>query len=96
MAFRTLSILRENFDPVGTMSFKRHELPSTNIVDLGEGACQLSEILKVQLLSGMDHLSNLQREINVTGLEMKTMAEKNAEQVGMMPLLCLQDCSSVK
>lgn len=80
MNFRNLSILRENFDPISTVSYKRHELPSTNIEDLAEGCCQLSEILKVQLLSGMENI-NLRRELNVTGLEMKTLAEKNAEQV---------------
>lgn len=53
---------------------------STNIIDLAEGCSQLSELLKVQLLSGMDQIS-LRKEINVTGLEMKTVAEKTAEQV---------------
>ena len=81
-SFRTLSILRENFDPVGTVSCKRHELPSTNIIDLAQGCCQLAEILKVQLLSGLENL-NLQKEINVTGLDMKTLAEKTAEQVSV-------------
>lgn len=51
-----------------------------NIIDLAEGCCQISELLKVQLLSGMDQIS-LRKEIDVTGLEMKTIAEKNAEQV---------------
>ncbi|XP_043289850.1 golgin-45 isoform X2 [Venturia canescens] len=97
--YRTLSILRQNFDPIGSMSFKRHELPSTNIVDLVEGSCQLAEILKVQLLSGMDNVP-VQREVNVTGLEMKTMAEKNAEEMLMSPNLLMsgrQDaaCSAV-
>lgn len=76
--FRTLSILRENFDPVGAA--RRHELPSTNIIDVTEGCCQLAELLKIHLLSGMDKI-DLRREINTTGLEMKTIAEKNAEQV---------------
>lgn len=75
---RTLSILRENFDPVGAA--RRHELPSTNIIDISDGCCQLAEILKVHLLSGMDKIE-LRREINTTGLEMKTTAEKSAEQV---------------
>lgn len=59
---------------------RRNELPSTNVIDLSQGCCQLSETLKVQLLSGMDKVK-LQKELNITGLEMKTLAEKNAEQV---------------
>lgn len=73
-----MSILRENFDPVGAS--RRHELPSTNIIDLSDGCCQLSELLKINLLSGMDKIE-LRKDINIIGLEMKTMAEKNAEQV---------------
>ncbi|XP_054015924.1 golgin-45 [Hylaeus anthracinus] len=97
--YRTLSILRENFDPVGAASCKRHEIPSTNIIDLAQGCCQLAEILKVQLLSGVDNI-NLQREINITGLDMKTLAEKTAEKVLMSPKLLMsgrQDiaCSAV-
>ncbi|XP_012134931.1 golgin-45 [Megachile rotundata] len=97
--YRTLSILRENFDPVGAASCKRHELPTTNIIDLTQGCCQLAEILKVQLLSGVENV-NLQREINITGLEMKTVAEKTAEQLLMSPKLLMsgrQDvaCSAV-
>ncbi|KZC03776.1 PREDICTED: golgin-45 [Dufourea novaeangliae] len=97
--YRTLSILRENFDPIGAASSKWHELPSTNIVDLGQGCCQLAEILKVQLLSGVENL-NLQREINVTGLDMKTLSEKTAEQLLMSPKMLMpgrQDiaCSAV-
>ncbi|OAD53661.1 Golgin-45, partial [Eufriesea mexicana] len=84
--YRTLSILRENFDPVGTVSRKRHELPSTNIIDLAQGCYQLAEILKVQLLSGVENI-NLQKEINITGLDMKTFAEKTAEQLLMSPKL---------
>ncbi|XP_012283488.1 golgin-45 [Orussus abietinus] len=97
--YKILSILRENFDTVGAVSYRRHELPSTNIIDVAEGCCQLSEILKVQLLSGMDGI-NLRNEINITGLEMKTLAEKNAEQLLMSPNLLMsgrQDaaCSAV-
>lgn len=97
--YRTLSILRENFDPVGAASCKRHVLPTTNIIDLTQGCCQLAEILKVQLLSGVENI-NLQKEINITGLEMKTVAEKTAEQLLMSPKLLMsgrQDvaCSAV-
>ncbi|XP_043478603.1 golgin-45 isoform X2 [Leptopilina heterotoma] len=97
--YRTLSILRENFAPSGASTSKRHELASTNIIDLAEGCSQLSELLKVQLLSGMDQIS-LRKEINVTGLEMKTVAEKTAEQLLMSPNLIMsgrQDiaCSAV-
>ena len=97
--YRTLSILRENFDPVGAASNKRHELPSTNIIDLTQGCCQLAEILRVQLLSGVENI-NLQREINTTGLDMKTVAEKTAEQLLMSPKMLMsgrQDvaCSAV-
>ncbi|XP_076645720.1 golgin-45 [Halictus rubicundus] len=97
--YRTLSILRENFDPVGAASSKRHELPSTNIIDLAQGCCQLAEILKVQLLSGVENI-HLQREINTTGLDMKTLAEKTAEKLLMSPKLLMsgrQDvaCSAV-
>ncbi|XP_051167586.1 golgin-45 isoform X2 [Leptopilina boulardi] len=97
--YRTLSILRENFAPSGASTSKRHELASTNIIDLAEGCSQLSELLKVQLLSGMDQIS-LRKEINVTGLEMKTVAEKTAEQLLMNPNLLMsgrQDvaCSAV-
>lgn len=76
---------------------RRHELSSTNIQDLSEGSCQLAELLKVNLLSGMDKV-DLRREINVTGLEMKTTAEKNAEQLLMSPnLMMSQDaaCSAL-
>lgn len=55
-------------------------MPTTNILDLTQGCCQVAEILKVQLLSGVENIS-LQREINITGLDMKTLAEKTAEQV---------------
>lgn len=75
-----LTILREKFDPIGTTSGKKHELASTNIMDLTQGCCQLAEILKVSLLSGIPD-SELRREINVTGLGMKTLAEHNAEKV---------------
>ncbi|XP_015584712.1 golgin-45 [Cephus cinctus] len=97
--YRILSILRENFDSVATVSNKRHELPSTNIIGLTEGCCQLAEILKVQLLSGMDKV-HLRKEINITGLDMKTLAERNAEQLLMSPNLLMsgrQDaaCSAV-
>ena len=97
--YRTLSILRENFDSVGKVTCKRHELPTTNILDLTQGCCQVAEILKVQLLSGVENIS-LQREINITGLDMKTLAEKTAEQVLMSPKLLMsgrQDiaCSAV-
>ncbi|XP_033323167.2 golgin-45 isoform X1 [Megalopta genalis] len=97
--YRTLSILRENFDPVGAASSKRHELPSTNITDLAQGCCQLAEILKVQLLSGVENI-HLHKEINITGLDMKTLAEKMAEQLLMSPNLLMsgrQDvaCSAV-
>lgn len=80
--YRILSLLRENFDPVGAMSFRRHELPSTNIQDLSNGCCQVSEILKIQLLSGMDHIS-LQKDVDTVGLDMKTIGEKNVEQLLM-------------
>lgn len=97
--YRILSILRENFDHVGTASCKRHVLPSTNIIDLVQGCCQLAEILKVQLLCGVENIT-LQREINITGLDMKTLAEKTAEQLLMSPKLLMsgrQDvaCSAV-
>ncbi|XP_068969593.1 golgin-45 isoform X1 [Bombus flavifrons] len=97
--YRILSILRENFDHVGSVSCKRHVLPSTNIIDLVQGCCQLAEILKVQLLCGVENIT-LQREINITGLDMKTLAEKTAEQLLMSPKLLMsgrQDvaCSAV-
>ncbi|KAG6796348.1 golgin-45 [Apis mellifera caucasica] len=97
--YKILSILRENFDPVATVTCKRHELLSTNIIDLTQGCFQLAEILKVQLLSGVENI-NLQREINITGLDMKTLAEKTAEQLLMSPKLLMsgrQDvaCSAV-
>ncbi|XP_011503145.1 PREDICTED: golgin-45 [Ceratosolen solmsi marchali] len=95
--YRILSILRENFDPVGAA--RQHKLPSTNIVDLSEGCCQLTELLKVHLLNGMGKI-NLNKEINITGLKMKTLAEQNAEQLLLIPNLLLpgrQDaaCSAV-
>lgn len=86
--YKILSILRENFDPVATVTCKRHELLSTNIIDLTQGCFQLAEILKVQLLSGVENI-NLQREINITGLDMKTLAEKTAEQLLMSPKLLM-------
>ncbi|XP_017886652.1 golgin-45 isoform X2 [Ceratina calcarata] len=97
--YRTLSILREKFDPVGAVSCFRHNLPSSNIIDLAQGCCQLAETLKVQLLSGVQNI-NLQKEIDITGLEMKTLAEKTAEQLLMTPKLLMsgrQDvaCSAV-
>lgn len=78
-----LTILREKFDSVGITSGKKHELTSTNIVDLAQGCCQLAEILRVSLLSGIPD-SELQKELNVTGLDMKTLAENNAEKVGLI------------
>ncbi|KOC70676.1 Golgin-45 [Habropoda laboriosa] len=97
--YRTLSILRENFDAVGVVSCKRHALTSTNIIDVTQGCCQLAEILKVQLLSGVENIQ-LQKDINITGLDMKTLAEKTAEQLLMSPKLLMsgrQDvaCSAV-
>lgn len=97
--YRILNILLENFDPIHAASYKRHALPSTNIIDLAQGCCQLAEILKVQLLSGMENtISN--KEIDVTGLEILTLAEKRAEQLLMSPNLLMsgrQDaaCSAV-
>lgn len=75
-----LTILREKFDAVGTTSGKKHELAGANILDLTQGCCQLAEILKVSLLSGIPD-SELQKEINTIGLDMKTLAENNAEKV---------------
>lgn len=49
-------------------------------MDLTQGCCQLAEILKVQLLSGIENIK-LHKEINTVGLDMKTIAEKSAEQV---------------
>lgn len=84
-SFRMLTILREKFDPIG-ISVKKHELTSTNIIDLAQGCCQLTEILKVSLLSGIPE-SELQKEINIIGLDMKTLAENNAEKVGLLDYL---------
>ncbi|XP_014470513.1 PREDICTED: golgin-45 [Dinoponera quadriceps] len=97
--YRMLTILREKFDPIGTTSGKKHELASTNIVDLTQGCCQLAEILKVSLLSGVPD-SELRREINITGLDMKTLAEHNAEKLLMnqkLPMSGREDvaCSAV-
>ncbi|XP_032675830.1 golgin-45 isoform X2 [Odontomachus brunneus] len=94
-----LTILREKFDPIGTTSGKKHELASTNIVDLTQGCCQLAEILKVSLLSGVPE-SELRREINITGLDMKTLAEHNAEKLLMnqkLPMTGREDvaCTAV-
>lgn len=75
-----LTILREKFDPIGRTLGKKHELASTNIVDLTQGCCQLTEILKVSLLGGLPDFE-LQKEIDITGLDMKTLAENNAEKV---------------
>ncbi|XP_063982904.1 golgin-45 [Diachasmimorpha longicaudata] len=86
--YKTLCILRENFDPVGTMTFRRHELPSSNIIDLADGCCHVAEILKVQLLSGVDN-SKLRKEVGITGLEMTTPGEKKAEQLLMNPNLMM-------
>lgn len=79
--YKMLTILREKFDPVGT-SGKKHVLASTNIVDLAQGSCQLAEILKVTLLSGIPD-SELQKDIDITGLDMKTLAENSAEKLLM-------------
>ncbi|XP_012220295.1 golgin-45 [Linepithema humile] len=79
--YKMLMILREKFDPVGT-SGKKHGLVSTNIMDLAQGSCQLAEILKVTLLSGIPD-SELQKDIDITGLDMKTLAENNAEKLLM-------------
>ncbi|CAK9807307.1 Blzf1 [Anthophora plagiata] len=97
--YRILSILRENFDSVGAVCCRRPELLSTNIIDVAQGCFQLAEILKVQLLSGVENI-HLQKEINITGLDMKTVAEKTAEQLLMSPKLLMsgrQDvaCSAV-
>ncbi|XP_018338917.1 PREDICTED: golgin-45 isoform X2 [Trachymyrmex septentrionalis] len=78
--YRMLTILREKFDSIGTTSNKKHELVSTNIVDLTQGCCQLVEILRVSLLSGIPD-SELQKELNITGLDMKTLTENNAEKL---------------
>lgn len=97
--YKSLSILRENFDPVGAASSKKHELPSANVVDLSQVCSHLAEVLKVQLLSGMDNI-NLQKDVNVAGMETKTSAEKVAEELLMSPKLLMsgrQDvaCSAV-
>jgi len=75
-----LTTLREKFDPVATTFGRKHELTSTNIVDLAQGCCQLAEILKVNLLSGIPN-SELRKEIDLIGLDMRTLAENNAEKV---------------
>lgn len=96
--YRMLTILREKFDPIG-ISVKKHELTSTNIIDLAQGCCQLTEILKVSLLSGIPE-AELQKEINIIGLDMKTLAENNAEKLLMnqkLPMTGREDiaCSAV-
>ncbi|KAL6428753.1 hypothetical protein ACFW04_007964 [Cataglyphis niger] len=96
--YRMLTILREKFDPIGTSS-KKHELVSTNIIDLAQGCCQLTEILKGSLLSGIPD-SELRKEINIIGLDMKTLAENNAEKLLMnqkLPMTGREDiaCSAV-
>lgn len=80
--YKMLTILREKFDPIGRTLGKKHELASTNIVDLTQGCCQLTEILKVSLLGGLPDFE-LQKEIDITGLDMKTLAENNAEKLLM-------------
>ncbi|EZA58313.1 hypothetical protein DMN91_006559 [Ooceraea biroi] len=97
--YRMLTILREKFDPVAATSGRRHELASTNIVDLVQGCCQLAEILKVNLLSGVPD-AELRKEINLTGLDMRTLAENNAEKLLMnqkLPMTGREDvaCSAV-
>ncbi|KAH0560393.1 golgin-45 [Cotesia glomerata] len=97
--YRTLSVIRENFDPAGTLTYRRHELPSSNIVDLADGCCQVAEILNVKLLSSMDPVRKF-KQVDTTGLEMKTVAEKHVEQLLMNPNLMMsgrQDaaCSAV-
>lgn len=97
--YKSLCVLRESFDPVGAASSKKHELPSTNVIDLAQACSHLAEVLKVQLLSGVDNI-NLQKDINITGLEMKTVAEKAAEQLLMSPKLLMSGredvaCSAV-
>jgi len=77
---RILTILREKFDSIGTTSGKKHKLASTNIVDLAQGCCQLTELLRVNLLCGIPD-SELQKKLNISGLDMKTVAENNAEKV---------------
>jgi hypothetical protein len=77
---RMLTTLREKFDPVATTFGRKHELTSTNIVDLAQGCCQLAEILKINLLSGIPN-PELRKEIDVIGLDMRTFAENNAEKV---------------
>ncbi|XP_014235177.1 golgin-45 [Trichogramma pretiosum] len=95
--FRNLSILRENFDPIGAA--RGPELSSTNVMDLTNKCQQLSESLKTQLLSGMENII-LKKEVNTDGLETKTISEKKAEQLLQTPALlmsCYQDvaCSAV-
>lgn len=97
--YRMLTILREKFDSIGTTSGKKHELASTNIIDLAQGCCQLAEILRVSLLSGIPD-SKLQKELNITGLDMKTLAESNAEKLLMnqkLPITGREDvaCTAV-
>lgn len=98
--YKLLNLLRQNFDPVGAMSFRRHELPTTNILDLSEGCYHVSEVLKVQLLSGMEHIS-LQKNIDTIGLDTKTTGEKNIDKYLINPNLFIsgiqQDaaCSAV-
>ncbi|XP_012535635.1 golgin-45 [Monomorium pharaonis] len=97
--YRMLTILREKFDSIGTTTRKKHELASTNIVDLTQGCYQLAEILRVSLLSGIPD-SELQKELNVIGLDMKTLAETNAEKLLMnqkLPMTGREDvaCTAV-
>lgn len=97
--YKMLTILREKFDAVGTTSGKKHELAGANILDLTQGCCQLAEILKVSLLSGIPD-SELQKEINTIGLDMKTLAENNAEKLLMnqkLPMTGREDvaCTAV-
>lgn len=97
--YRMLTILREKFDTIGTTSGKKHELASTNIIDLAQGCCQLSEILRFSLLSGIPD-SKLQKELSITGLDMKTLAENNAEKLLMnqkLPMTGREDvaCTAV-
>ncbi|KAH0951494.1 hypothetical protein HN011_002967 [Eciton burchellii] len=97
--YKMLTTLREKFDPVATTFGRKHELTSTNIVDLAQGCCQLAEILKINLLSGIPN-PELRKEIDVIGLDMRTFAENNAEKLLMnqkLPITGREDvaCTAV-
>ncbi|KAK7789208.1 hypothetical protein R5R35_009626 [Gryllus longicercus] len=81
-AYRDLCVLRHHFDHT---KLAHCDLPSSNVLDLSAGCQRLGNVLKLQLLGSGLAIHTTAGEPDLTGLDMRTLAEKNAENLLLSP-----------